>query len=343
MNDINYPDPEIDETKEQKEEIELVIEDNGDYKEVEVKKGLSESNISQKTENKVDEYMSDEDVPMLPQKYYIGIYLTIISFFIILLGITIEFEDKAYRIFIKKAITFCLIIIIPCLNGYFKEKYDLKVNYTRKINHISFWSVPFILDALIDIQENIISVSWNIFFVMGGLMLFMKPIRNLDCTGLLNFAFKTIDRPEDRPNTLKWLVWQAIGVGLAILPFSALWTYWDFNVSLVPIMIVTFGDGLAEPVGVKFGKHKYKVKGLCTDQEYTRSLEGSSVVFIVSVIMLLALYNEFYWEELVANLLIVPLCATISEALAPHTLDNPIIIITVASLLSIVHWIKITN
>ena len=347
-NKEEYPDPEIkDQGQDIELGIELVVEDNVEYMEVTIPekgKTLSKESLnSNKEETKVEEFMSDEDVPFLPTKYYIAIYLGIAVWFVVLLGLTIEFEDKAYRIFYKKGITYFLIIMAACGNGYWKVKYDIKTNYSRKINHVLFWSIPFIIDLIIEIEENVISVMWNVFFAMFGLILFMKPIRYADCTGLLNYAFKAIDRPEDRPNTLKWLIWQAVGVGVTILPFSALWTYWEYQVAVIPIMIVTFGDGLAEPVGVKFGKHKYKVKGLCTEQEYTRSLEGSSMVFLVSVIMLIIMYDEMIWQELVANLLLIPVAATISEAIAPHTLDNPIIITVVSSLLSIVHWITLVS
>ena len=47
----------------------------------------------------------------------------------------------------------------------------------------------------------------------------------------------------------------------------------------IPFLSVGLGDGLAEPVGRIWGKHKYKVRAMCTSKRYTRSLEGSAVVF----------------------------------------------------------------
>ena len=71
--------------------------------------------------------------------------------------------------------------------------------------------------------------------------------------------FLSFDRPEDRPNTLLWLSTQ-ITVGYLIL-IPAIFFFISIGYSdliMVPILVNGIGDGLAEPVGVKFGRLKYK-------------------------------------------------------------------------------------
>ena len=59
----------------------------------------------------------------------------------------------------------------------------------------------------------------------------------------------------------------------------------------IPVMTTGIGDGLAEPVGIAWGKHKYKTRGLCSPKLYTRSYEGSFTVYISCVITTAAVYS----------------------------------------------------
>lgn len=292
-----------------------------------------------------EEYMKDEDVPSLKTYQYVLIYIGFILTFIIMVTISIIYNnpENAKTLLIKKVIIYSTSITTMILNGLlFRIYYPIKINYTRKINHVITWSFPFIMDFIIQVDEDIISTLWNVFFAMSGFIIMMKPSRKYDCTGIFNLIHSTLDRPEDRPNTLKWLVLQAFGVGVIVVPFSILWEYWDVSdFVIIPLIILTFGDGLAEPIGVKFGKHKYKVTGLCTTQTYTRSLEGSSMVFLTAVIIVSIFYNEFSTAEFIANIILVPIVSTLFEAISPHTLDNPIIITCASSIISITRAIRI--
>lgn len=321
------------------DDIESPPINNEEYKVVQ--QDSSNSNSNSETE-----YMSDDDVPGLTQKQYTLIYIGFVIAFIGLVVASIVSEpDNASQLLLKKGLIYVCSFAIMILNGYiFRNKYPIKVNYTRKVNHIVTWSFPIIFDQIIDVEENTISTLWNVLFAMTGFVIMMKPPRKNDCTGIVNLIYSTLDRPEDRPNTLKWLVWQGIGVGLALLPFAIIWDHWHKGqFALIPLIILTFGDGLAEPVGVKWGKHKYKVIGLCTDNEYTRSFEGSFMVYITGVIIVCILYNEFATAEFIANVIIVPIVGTLFEAIAPHTLDNPLIILTTSIVITITHAIKLST
>jgi dolichol kinase len=91
------------------------------------------------------------------------------------------------------------------------------------------------------------------------------------------------------------------------------------------ILVNAIGDGLAEPIGVTWGKHKYKVRALFTRQTYTRSIEGSACVFITAVLVLLGFHNLFTTPQLIAALLLFPIGVTLAEAYSPHTWDSPFI------------------
>ena len=98
------------------------------------------------------------------------------------------------------------------------------------------------------------------------------------------------------------------------------------------------GDGLAEPIGIRFGKHKYRARALwyggrmCSGN-FHRTLEGSACVFFSGVLSVSVLYNE--WQSktrFLIALLSVPTGMTAAEAFAPHTWDTPFLFLVGAAL-----------
>lgn len=241
------------------------------------------------------------------------------------------------RLLLKKGYFFIGLIFLYWFNGYFfMRKLEWRINYTRKINHFTSWLLPPIIDILVNVEETTISILWNIIIVLIGFVLFTSPIRKR--VPLIDTIFDTLDRPEDRPNTLIWLFTQGIAVALFLIPLGILLSRWNFtNIIFIPLMAITLGDGLAEPIGIKFGKHKYKVRAWCSTKEYTRSLEGSSVVFITAFITVCALYTNFTNWEFILNLLVTPLALTLTEAFSPHTWDNPFLILVGGGIPCLIH------
>jgi dolichol kinase len=92
---------------------------------------------------------------------------------------------------------------------------------------------------------------------------------------------------------------------------------------LIPILITAIGDGLAEPVGVRFGRYKYRVSALFTDKKYYRTLEGSACVFITSLVIVGLYQAAFTAPQFVAAMIVMPVVMTLVEAFSPHTWDSP--------------------
>jgi phytol kinase len=158
-----------------------------------------------------------------------------------------------------------------------------------------------------------------------------EPVRSR--VPALAVGFAAIDRPEDRPHTLLWLSTQTLVtyvvlVGLIVV----LGQMGKPELIFLPLIINGIGDGLAEPVGVRFGKHKYTVRALFTRERYTRSLEGSACVFVSALAALAFLAGSFTGAQLLLACLTIPLAATLVEALSPHTWDSPFIYAAVGGL-----------
>jgi len=200
-----------------------------------------------------------------------------------------------------------------------------KVNYTRKLQHFAAYLVP-----LINISDpgqaapGLIPKIWESLFVLLVFLLLIKPIR--EHGKLFMLMFNSLDRPEDRPHTLKWIILGNLLPGLILsLLFCQLFETMGFGeFALVIILIIGIGDGLAEPVGIYLGKHKYRIPGWFSSRSYIRSIEGSACVFLTSI-AIISLFHQYFHSlrELIAALLVVPVTMTIVEATAPHSMDTP--------------------
>jgi len=96
------------------------------------------------------------------------------------------------------------------------------------------------------------------------------------------------------------------------------------------------GDGLAEPVGLRFGKRRYSIYDPVWRVRNTKSLEGSLAVFSVSLIAcLVALWvgEQARGWELIAVALAFAALMTVVEAFSPRGMDNMLIVGTGAAFL----------
>lgn len=142
---------------------------------------------------------------------------------------------------------------------------------------------------------------------------------------VLFVMFSSFDRPEDRPFTLVWLYTQFIASYLVLIPLLVYFESRDM-LPLVMIIIIAngIGDGLAEPVGIRFGKKNIPLMHF-TNQRYVRSYLGSVCIFVTTVIAILAFHQYFSATQLVVALLVMPILITLAEAFSPHTWDSPLI------------------
>lgn len=87
-------------------------------------------------------------------------------------------------------------------------------------------------------------------------------------------------------------------------------------IGLMGILAMGYGDGFAAVVGVRYGKHEFKILG------YKKSLEGTLTVFLICsalayvIMMVLGINNSFGIS------VILGLVATGAELLTPMGLDN---------------------
>ena len=221
------------------------------------------------------------------------------------------------------------LLAVMLSTGFLVRYSGVKVNYTRKVNHFAIFFLPVFIDKQFDAETftNFVYLAISAVITTVSLLMFYEPIRKL--IPPYQLMFEGFDRPEDRPYTLVW-IWTQFAAGFAVmLPMIWLFGQWGLgSLVLIPILINVVGDGLAEPVGIRFGKHEYKTRALFTEKEYVRTLEGSACVLITGLIVVAMHYEYFTMTQFVLSMLLVPLLMTLTEAYSPHTWDTPFLMFT---------------
>jgi phytol kinase len=96
------------------------------------------------------------------------------------------------------------------------------------------------------------------------------------------------------------------------------------KLAVVGYVVTGWGDAVGEPVGTRWGNHRYRVPTL-TGIKCHRSLKGSLAVLVASLAgSFPVLYFGFYLPLNTAFIvaLIVAVISTLAEALTFHSLDN---------------------
>ena len=130
----------------------------------------------------------DVIIEPLPTWQYAIMYFGVFTLFVSLCIYTVfNFDNtNSLDIFMKKVFIYVSIVFLSWANGKFlRNKLQWKVNYTRKVNHVCVWLIPFIADFLINVDDTFISQLWNIFMGVVSQTLWLLPTRNFDKTGIL--------------------------------------------------------------------------------------------------------------------------------------------------------------
>jgi len=211
--------------------------------------------------------------------------------------------------------------------GYIITNKDskFKVNYTRKVQHLAAYLVPLVVPMPASCNcTGTLETAWGQWFTLLCFLCMIKPVR--ENLSVFMLQFNSMDRPEDRPHTLKWIIAGNIIWGeILILFFQTLFTpYGQSALVFIFVYVTGLGDGLAEPVGIWFGRHKYKARSCGSPDLYERSFEGSACVFLSAMIFTSCYYFAFKNEvQFWACFFAMPPIMAVAEAVSPHTMDTP--------------------
>lgn len=208
------------------------------------------------------------------------------------------------------ALVYIYVAIMLIITEKLLSKYP---SVSRKVLHVMVGNVAFIL-PIFQTKEIMAFIAAGPFIIFTFLMSPYTPIKSI--------KGKT----------------SAAGHGMGLVYYSITWTilaYLFFDnmvVIAIGILAMSYGDGFASLLGVKYGKKKYKVFG---DE---KSYIGSAAMFLftfISTLIAIFYYNVTFTTLLLAVLLIIAFVSALIEGVTPKGVDN----LTVPFVAAFIYWI----
>lgn len=186
---------------------------------------------------------------------------------------------------------------ITLLSEELSRRKLLQPEQVRKVMHIGTGNV-ILLAWWLQIPTNLI-VAASVLFSLVALLSYRFPILpGINSVGRQSFG----------------TFFYAVSIGVL-----AAWFWPDLpHFTVLGILVMTWGDGLAALVGQRWGQHRYKLAGI------PKSWEGSSAMALVSgVISALILFGVYgaTWQ-VAAIALVVAIAAAVLEAFSKYGVDN---------------------
>ena len=159
-------------------------------------------------------------------------------------------------------------VIAAWAAGWLRTRRGVRAPYTRKVFHFIIISAAALVHLTWDLHGTVVFGS-----VVAASVLLAVALGD-------GFPFyEAMARPTDRPHRTLFivvpLVTTALGGVLSNVFFSPF--------APVGYMVTGWGDAVGEPVGTRWGRHRYQVPSLA-GVTATRSVEGSAAVFLMGTV-----------------------------------------------------------
>lgn len=194
--------------------------------------------------------------------------------------------------------------------GWLKTKRGVRTGYTRKTFHILIFTSVTVLSFVGGLP---------IVCLFGGMTTLVIAYALIKGEG--NPLYEAMAREKDAPYRTYYIV---------VPYFATLIGGIVSNMLVGPIAIVGYlvgglGDAAGEPVGTRWGKHKYTPPTLSSFKS-TRSIEGSFGVFLVSILAMViavSIAPELHFTlKALAMIPVIGVASMLFEAVSPHGWDN---------------------
>ena len=201
-----------------------------------------------------------------------------------------------------------------------KRRRGWRTGYTRKTFHFLTFAVAAGLQA---------GASLRHVCLFGG----MTSLVVLDAIvrGAGHPRYEAIARERDAPHR----TWYIVVPYLATLVGGLVAAAWFPRTAVIGYLVCGIGDAVGEPIGVRFGRHRYRVL-IPGRVPCERSVEGSLGVFVASTIAAfvggLSIPGVEAGLPLVLRAVLVGFVAAVLEAVSPHGWDNAVLMIVPAAI-----------
>lgn len=215
-----------------------------------------------------------------------------------------------------------IALFAALLSGWMKRK-GIRTPYTRKTFHFIIFSLAGVLQYYYGLH----AVS-----LLGGMVFIMVIVAVI--LGNKLWFYKALARETDAPHEKKFIILPLLSTALGGVISNIFFP----GTAYIGYFIGGWGDAIGEPVGTRWGKHKYTVPTLFGVRA-TRSIEGSTAVMLLSTALATFFLIQITPLAFITCLLygaLVGLTAALVESVSSHGLDN--LTIQVASA-GVLHWI----
>jgi phytol kinase len=223
-------------------------------------------------------------------------------------------------VLVAAAVSAAAILGSGILSGTLKRRAGWPTGYTRKLFHFLIFFTAVGLQLWGGMAAvNILGVGMGIYVIL------------VVQAGDGNFFFEALAREKDSPRRGYFIVIPYLTTAL-----GGLLSNWLFGTcAVMGYLVGGAADAVAEPVGVRFGRHRYRVLSLRKVETAERSIEGSLSVLAVSTILSAVFFSAYYRFPLPQSLLsaiLLSAAVVFVEAVSPHGADNLTIQVTASGL-----------
>jgi phytol kinase len=193
-------------------------------------------------------------------------------------------------------------------SAWLRVRCDVATPYTRKIFHFLTISMTMVTQLV-----------WG----LGGVVVFAAVIAMFVLFAVARgsgFGFyEALARPSDAPHRTFFIIVPLATTALGGMLVNVLFPAWAH----VGYMVVAWGDAVGEPVGTRWGRHRYRVPSLA-GVAATRSLEGSTAVLLAgaAAAMVALLATGIPLPQALGAGAAIGSAAAVVEAISNHGLDN---------------------
>ena len=194
------------------------------------------------------------------------------------------------------------------LAGHLRARRGVRTPYTRKIFHFIIFTAAGLLQILLGLPAVVIFGSVTSLFVLHAVW-----------RGDGYPFYEAMARPTDAPRRTLFILIPLVTTALGGVLSNVVFPAWAF----VGYLVCGWGDAVGEPVGTKWGRHRYSVPSMLGVPS-TRSLEGSAAVCIAGTLATaaaLALMG-FGWSSILLIAVGAGVAGALVEAISTHGLDN---------------------
>jgi phytol kinase len=205
-------------------------------------------------------------------------------------------------------LTLAYALLVGSLAGRLRTRRGVRAPYTRKLFHFGIFTMAAVVQVLWD------AAGVVVFGSVVALVVLYTVWR-----GEGYALYEALARPGDAPHRslfiLVPLATTAVGGLLSNLFFA--------HYAFVGYLVCGWGDAAGEPVGTRWGRHRYTVPSLAGVRA-TRSLEGSAAVLLLGTAAAFVglLAGGFEPAPAAAIASAAGAAGAVTEAFSSHGLDN---------------------